>query len=299
MEFEESVYDAERVKTTKEYIEKYPWFTFDEKIDLVEAWWRKEYMQRILKVGTFDTLYKKIIVDFKSLELDDFENFVYLSQLIEQNEILCVYESFEQDPFKSVDNFNAIYNKGVIFPETKVTIFIINELINHDKVNIINYIYSNESKNYDLRALDPLSIINQYARQKKGEIKRIKPLGYKIFLEKDLEKILQNNLNKIEIGLIFIKAQYEVQNGYIDILAEDISGTKCIIELKIVDDCKDLVFQSAYYPTQFNENVRMITICPNYKPKILSALKSIKNIEIKKYYFQGKGLDDQIYIENI
>lgn len=42
----------------------------------------------------------------------------------------------------------------------------------------------------------------------------------------------------------FIDRQYKVENGIIDIIAKDKNGTKCIIELKVVEDDKSLVWQS-------------------------------------------------------
>lgn len=70
-----------------------------------------------------------------------------------------------------------------------------------------------------------------------------------------------------------------------------------MIELKIVNNCKDIVFQSAYYPTQFDEKVRVITICPDYTGKIKNALEKLGYVEMKEYYF--KGVNNKIYVEDV
>lgn len=104
-----------------------------------------------------------------------------------------------------------------------------------------------------------------------------------------LENILCDHIFVIEKGMHFIERQYRVENGIIDIIAKDKNGTKCIIELKTVEDDKSLVWQSAYYPSCFNEDVRMITIAPNYSNRIYNALKNINNVEMKVFGKDSNG----------
>ncbi|MDA2434505.1 endonuclease NucS [Bacillus cereus] len=104
-----------------------------------------------------------------------------------------------------------------------------------------------------------------------------------------LEDILCDHIFIIEEGMSFIERQYRVENGIIDIIARDENGTKCIIELKTVEDDKSLVWQSAYYPSCFNEDVRMITIAPNYSNRIYNALKNINNVEMKVFGKDSNG----------
>jgi RecB family endonuclease NucS len=87
-----------------------------------------------------------------------------------------------------------------------------------------------------------------------------------------------------------IDSQYRTKDGVIDVLTEDANGKKCIIELK--DNGKDerIVFQCINYPRQFKEPVRMITLCPNYSPKIREALKSLEYVELKRFEIRGKDL---------
>ncbi|HDR7542049.1 endonuclease NucS domain-containing protein [Bacillus sp. CH_442] len=110
-----------------------------------------------------------------------------------------------------------------------------------------------------------------------------------------LEDLLCDHIFTIEEDMHFIERQYRVENGIIDIIANDKNGTKCIIELKTVEDDKSLVWQSAYYPSCFNEDVRMITISPNYSNRIYNALKNIKNVEMKIF---GKDSNGKFHIKD-
>lgn len=115
--------------------------------------------------------------------------------------------------------------------------------------------------------------------------------SYKIS-ETYLETKLIENIELVEKGMRFIDSQIQVEDGRIDILARDINGTLCIIELKVVDDCKELIFQCSYYPTQFSEKVRVITICPYYHRKIYKSLLNLGTVEMKAYRY----VNDRIYI---
>lgn len=104
-----------------------------------------------------------------------------------------------------------------------------------------------------------------------------------------LEELLCDHIEVIEEGMSFVERQYKVENGIIDIIAKDKNGTKCIIELKVVADDKSLAWQSAYYPSCFDEDVRMITIAPNYTDRIYNALKNISNVEMKVFCKDKNG----------
>ncbi|WP_240514794.1 endonuclease NucS domain-containing protein [Bacillus cereus] len=110
-----------------------------------------------------------------------------------------------------------------------------------------------------------------------------------------LEDILCDHIFIIEEGMCFIERQLRVENGIIDIISSDKNGTKCIIELKAVEDDKSLVWQSDYYPSCFNEDVRMIIIAPNYSNRIYNALKNINNVEMKVF---GKAPNGKFHIKD-
>jgi RecB family endonuclease NucS len=82
----------------------------------------------------------------------------------------------------------------------------------------------------------------------------------------------------------YVDNQVDIEYGRIDILAKDKNDILCIIELKVDNDCKDIVFQCAYYITQFKEETkRMITIAPDYSYRIKNALKMLPYVETYVY----------------
>jgi RecB family endonuclease NucS len=109
-----------------------------------------------------------------------------------------------------------------------------------------------------------------------------------------LQDYLKDNLNLIEEGLLLINTEHKLEDGRIDILAKDHTGKICIIELKVIDNDEKLVFQSVYYPTLFDEEVRMITVAPNYVNKIYDSLNSLKYVEMKQYEI----INDNLIITN-
>jgi Holliday junction resolvase-like predicted endonuclease len=65
-----------------------------------------------------------------------------------------------------------------------------------------------------------------------------------ISLERDVEDHLIRNLDAIESGLKFVNRQFNTDVGRIDILAEDKSGRRVVIEVKIGDAKDSAVGQS-------------------------------------------------------
>lgn len=117
-------------------------------------------------------------------------------------------------------------------------------------------------------------------------------LGKEIIKGKEsaLEELLSNRLSLIEDGLTLIECQRRIDGGIIDILARDSNNKLCIIELKTKSDDKSLIWQAAFYQTAFDEeDIRVITVAPNYSKKILNALTKIDNTEIKRYDFDSEN----------
>lgn len=110
------------------------------------------------------------------------------------------------------------------------------------------------------------------------------------FTELVLEEYLYDNLNLIEEDMCIITNQYQVEDGRIDILARDKNDILCIIELKINDVSKDLIYQCAYYPTQFQEITRLMVICPSYSKKINLALSNLPYVEKYTYEMEDNNL---------
>ncbi|MCP3033143.1 endonuclease NucS [Halobacillus sp. A1] len=108
--------------------------------------------------------------------------------------------------------------------------------------------------------------------------------------EKVLESYIAHKIEIVETGMKLIDTQVTVKDGVIDILAEDKNGTTCIIELKVRTNDKNLIWQSAYYQSEIAEDVRVITIAPSYDEVISKALQNVKNIEMKVFNLDEKGL---------
>lgn len=106
--------------------------------------------------------------------------------------------------------------------------------------------------------------------------------------EKFIERYISENPELIEAGLKIIKCQYSVPDGgFIDILAEDINGIKVIIEIKNNPNDKRIVFQCVFYRTQFDEEVRIMSICPSYSAPIKIALDALGFVEVKTYSIEN------------
>jgi hypothetical protein len=108
--------------------------------------------------------------------------------------------------------------------------------------------------------------------------------------EKVLEGYIAHNIELVETDMKLTDTQVKVKDGVIDILAEDKNGTTCIIELKVRSNDKNLIWQSAYYQSEIQEDVRVITIAPSYDEVISKALLNVKNIEMKIFNLNDKGL---------
>ena len=61
-------------------------------------------------------------------------------------------------------------------------------------------------------------------------------------------------------------------------------------EVKIKNDDPRLVEQCVYYPSQFDEKTRVITIAPSYSNKLYNTLSSLGYVEMKYYYIENNQL---------
>jgi len=68
-----------------------------------------------------------------------------------------------------------------------------------------------------------------------------------ISLERDIEDHLVNNLDAIERGLTLVGRQVHTEVGRIDILAQDVAGTRVIIEIKVGEAKDSAIGQIARY----------------------------------------------------
>lgn len=144
------------------------------------------------------------------------------------------------------------------------------------------------------KSMKHLKYTKQYIETEKELMQNLKNSNNGKLSEKELENLLVQDLSLIEEEMSLIKQQYSVDNGYIDILARDKDDKLCIVELKVTDSDSRVVNQSVYYPTQFDESTRMITIAPDYSNKISQSLQSLGYVEMKTYTFDN----DQLHIQD-
>lgn len=172
-------------------------------------------------------LYEKRVFKVKELNLKD-DELIELSALEDAYKILTVYHNYILDDFTG--EYNYKFCQGSICDDTDVTIYVLNEMINKDAYQIMEFVIKKELDKECGNCMNGQRYVffdktNSFLNKYKQQVKRKIPwFG---FTEKDLENILIDNLGKIEKGLKLIKAQYPVNNGFIDILAEDKNGVKC------------------------------------------------------------------------
>ena len=246
-------------------------------------------------IKIYDWEIDKLLDYIRAINIDKFEITLYLVYLYSKSRnsklkgfVLDVNEVSKDLKIKE----GNIYRYNKILKELKLIDFEIIEyrfkdtrLYNSKKFN--NLFYYSEMTDSNLKE----NTILEYQNTNTDKIFNEKEIIKKGFIEEDLENFLIDNLNKIEDGLKFVDRQHQIDNGVIDILARDRDDKLCIIELKVVSDCKDLVFQCVYYPTQFSEPTRMITVCPNYQNKIRESLDSLKYVEMYKYKVKNNDLN--------
>jgi endonuclease len=108
-----------------------------------------------------------------------------------------------------------------------------------------------------------------------------------VSLERDIEDHLVKNLESIEAGLKFVGRQQKTDIGRVDILAEDKSGTRVIIELKVGDAKDSAVGQIARYLGWFAKKdgkpARGVLIAAESPEGIRYAASAIPNLTLLAY----------------
>jgi hypothetical protein len=255
--------------------------------------------------------YLKLLEKYKFIELSNKKEF---SSDINHIEYLKVHKSIGENITVDDDFFETcIHNIGHIgwslfciinyLSKNKITIESISSLLNKDIKSINAYltllkdfkIIKSDDMVYEIELFTGentkmlgyhvfnLQNLNEYIETNKRIYKDTAKENINKLSEIYLEDYLVKNLNKIEEGLILIKRQYYIKDGIVDILARDKNNILCIIELKIEDDCKIIIYQCVYYPTEFNEPTRMITVAPSYTDKIRVSLNTLGYVEMYSY----------------
>lgn len=234
----------------------------------------------------------------KELNIVDFTyKNISFSMHEDENNYSNIIDDFEYTYYKK-DYLDKITNKTISMKEKENDV-----LLKLEQINIKNKKDKNFKIFYQLTKLNELFSISinkisnlkdfhqqeddilenklqQYIKLKDISMNNIQSIS-----ENDLEDYLIQNLNLIENGLKYLTRQYVLDEGRIDILAEDINNNLVIIELKVEED-KKIIWQSIYYPMQMkkktNRNIRMILIAPKYSNYILEPLNTL-NVEKYSY----------------
>lgn len=111
-----------------------------------------------------------------------------------------------------------------------------------------------------------------------------------ISLERDVETHLVRNLDAIEKGLRFIDRQVNIEVGRVDILAEDATGRRVVIELKVGQAKDSAVGQIArylgWYSRQDGERPRGMLIASEFSDAVRYATEAIPDLSLVQYRVQ-------------
>ncbi|HIK75262.1 MAG TPA: DUF91 domain-containing protein [Alcanivorax sp.] len=108
-----------------------------------------------------------------------------------------------------------------------------------------------------------------------------------ISLERDIEDHLINNLDILEPGLKLVARQYNTGVGRIDILAEDRSGARVIVELKVGEARDSVIGQVARYVGWFaredGQPPRSIIVASGFSEGVRYAATMIQGLTLLAY----------------
>lgn len=231
--------------------------------------------------------YCKNLVIKREIDVTDYGFLMELSLFLNYEDNTLVNEDGKYMSFKEILEFTGVERTKAIRIMSKLKKFGLLHAIPHFKDKRKSVYYINPNVVFKGIKIDKLQRDKFKKRKCKFIIKKnnkCKIYKKSNITERKVENVLVDNIELIENGMKYIKRQFSVDNGRIDILARDKNNKLCIIEIKNVKDCKDLLFQCSYYPTQFDEDVRMIAIAPGYTNKIKMALENI-DVEIYKFKF--------------
>jgi endonuclease len=111
-----------------------------------------------------------------------------------------------------------------------------------------------------------------------------------VSFERDVEAHLIQNLAALEPGLRYVDRQVSIDVGRVDILAEDASARRVVIELKVGEAKDSAVGQIArylgWYAKQDGTPPRGILIASEFSEPIRYAAQAVRNLELIAYKVQ-------------
>jgi len=121
-----------------------------------------------------------------------------------------------------------------------------------------------------------------------------------ISLERDVEEHLIRNLDSLEKGLRFVERQVVIDVGRVDIIAQDASGRRVVIELKVGEAKDAAVGQIArylgWYARQDGQPPRGMLIASDFPEPVRYAAEAVRELTLVRYRIQFAF--DSIAIEN-
>lgn len=113
----------------------------------------------------------------------------------------------------------------------------------------------------------------------------------RLSLERDLQSALRRSIAQLEPGLTIIDGgtERQVPSGRIDILAQDASGCRVVIELKAVRAPRDAVAQVLAYmgdlAVEGGTDVRGLLIAPDFDPRAIAAARMVPALRLMRFSF--------------
>ncbi|MCP8309783.1 MAG: hypothetical protein H3Z53_06200 [archaeon] len=140
--------------------------------------------------------------------------------------------------------------------------------------------------------------------------------------EEELQQMVEKDLGRLELGLIFIDHYVPTGAGEIDTLALDAAGNPVVIEYKVVDEDGQGLVQSLGYAGWLSKNpdtllrliserkpdiaskvgdVRIILVAPNFKDRVINAITMVSaDIRLKRYVpFEHSSIGKWLYLEDV
>lgn len=120
--------------------------------------------------------------------------------------------------------------------------------------------------------------------------------------ESELQRYLSRNLYLLEDGLTLLGVEYPISDhGFLDIFAQDRDGKYVIVELKVKEDDKRVLWQAVYYKNELSKrlqeqdfcmgkkktdhgnDIRVCIVAPDFPDYILDPLRTVTNAECYRY----------------
>jgi hypothetical protein len=111
-------------------------------------------------------------------------------------------------------------------------------------------------------------------------------------LEQDLHAAIRKNISQLENGLVVEDGgkEFQVESGFIDILARDKSGRWVVIELKAGTAKPESIAQILGYMACLSDvknkaETRGILIAADFVPRVRHAARAVSSLELQKYRY--------------